>query len=188
MKIISDFCHLHDGGACLKRTIKGMKPVHAYCLHCETQRCGTVAELIRRNYGYYSFSPQIIQRKWVKGIPTEEKHDWLPGYVFVYTDEPIHPRFDIDGIIRCLGKGELTGQDLLFAEMLYQKKGVMGSIALIQAGDQCIITDPSWDNLQGRVIKMDRGRKRCCVEFEFDGVRRTIWVGFDMLEPQQNNE
>ena len=102
-------------------------PVHAYCLHCETQRCGTIAELLRRNYGYYSFSPQIIQRKWVKGKQTEESHDWLPGYLFLYTEEQIQPRFDISGIIRCLGNSELSGQDLAFAEMIYQKKRRYGN-------------------------------------------------------------
>ena len=35
--------------------------------------------------------------------------------------------------------------------------------------------------IQGKVVKMDFGRKRCCIEFEFDEVRRTIWVGYEMV-------
>ena len=158
--------------------------MYAYCLFCETRRCGTVAEYIKRVYGYDCFYPLIIQRKWIKGIPTEEKHDWLPGYLFVFTDVRIIPRFDISGIIRCLGNKELNGQDLNFAEMVYQNKGLMGSVLLIKEGDHCRVNDPAWTEIDSRVIKMDRGRKRCCIEFSFDGVLRTVWVGYEMLNTE----
>ena len=159
-----------------------MMQVYAYCFFCETQRCKVIAELIRKNYGYTCFSPQIIQRKWIKGLPTEEAHDWLPGYLFVYSAEKIKSRFAIDGIIRCLGNEELHGADLEFAEMLFQKNGIIGNVPLVQEGDRCILSDSSWQGMHGTVIKMDRGRKRCCIGFEFDGIARKIWVGYNLLE------
>ena len=162
--------------------------MYAYCFFCETQRCQVIAELIRKNYGYTCFAPQIIQRKWIKGLPNEELHDWLPGYIFVYSDEKINPRFPVNGIIRCLGNEELHGQDREFAEMLYQKNGVIGSVALVQEGDRCFVADPSWQGMQGTVIKMDRGRRRCCLEFVFDDIRRTIWVGYELLNPKNENK
>ena len=72
---------------CPNSVMMEMMLMHAYCFFCETQRCKVIAELIQKNYGYTCFAPQIIQRKWVKGVPNEEPHDWLPGYVFVYSDE-----------------------------------------------------------------------------------------------------
>lgn len=162
-------------------------PQYAYCLHCETQQCGKIAEYIRRNHGLICFSPQIIQRKWIKGYATEEAHDWLPGYVFLYSDEPITPRFDVSGIIRCLGNGELKGTDLSFAKALYQSKGILRQVSLLQEGDRCVVADPSWQGMRGTVIKMDRGRKRCCLEFEFDEVKRTIWVGYEMIRQDESS-
>ncbi len=158
----------------------------AYCLFCETQRCRTIAGYITKNFGYTCLSPQIIQRKWVKGVPTEEKHDWLPGYLFLYTEGKIFPRFDISGIIRVLGNGELNGHDLAFAEMIYRKNGVMGNVSLVREGERCRINDPAWNDLQGTVIKMDHERKRCCVAFEFDDARRTIWVGYEILDAEHS--
>ena len=175
---------VHAGGAMAKkREIKPQEvlPVYAYCLFCETQRCRLIAEYISRNYEYQCISPQIIQRKWIKGTATEEKHDWLPGYLFLYTEDIIIPRFDINGIIRCLGNGELTGRDLSFAEMLYRKNGIIGTIPLIKEGERCRIKDPAWEDIHGRIIKIDHGRKRCCVEYEFDNLKRTIWVGYDII-------
>lgn len=160
---------------------KEMKRMYAYCLFCETQRCKKIAEYISRNYGYQCISPRIIQRKWIKGVPTEAAHDWLPGYLFLYTQERIIPKFDISGIIRCLGNQELAGQDLAFAEMIRQRDGIIGNIKLTCEGTQCKINDPAWAGTLGRVIKMDRGRRRCCVEFEFDGAIHTVWVGYEII-------
>ncbi|MCR5565543.1 MAG: hypothetical protein K6F61_01725 [Clostridiales bacterium] len=162
---------------------KEVSLMYAYCLFCETQRCKKIAEYINRNYGCLCISPQIIQKKWVKGVPKEESHDWLPGYLFVYTRERIIPRFDISGIIRCLGNTELSGQDLAFAEMIRLRKGVIGGVVLVhEEGARCRINDPAWEGFFGRVIKMDRGRQRCCIEFEFDGTPHTVWVGYEITE------
>ena len=162
--------------------------MYAYCLFCQTQRCRPIAEYISKNYGYQCISPLIIQRKWIKGIMTEQSHEWLPGYLFLYTEDPILPRFNIDGIIRCLGNRELDGADLSFAEMIYHHRGIMGTVPLIQEGDCCYISDPAWSEMSGKVIKMDRGRQRCCIEFVFDGCRRTVWAGYEVMETQQQDE
>lgn len=155
--------------------------VFAFCLFCETQRCKTIAEYIFKSYSYICFSPKIIQRKWIKGVIQEEYHDLLPGYVFLYTENPQIPNFGIDGIIRCLGNGPLTGQDRAFAEMLYKRNGVIGIIPLVREGELCRINDPAWEDIQGKVIKMDHGRKRCCVEYEFNQIRREVWVGYEIV-------
>ncbi|MBR3099400.1 MAG: hypothetical protein IKH18_07500 [Clostridia bacterium] len=160
--------------------------LHAYCLFCDTRRCGEIARLIESRYECHCFSPRMIQRKWVKGIPEEEIHDWLPGYVFLYTEEPLKQRIDVSGIIRVLGNGELEGADREFAQMLYQRGGVLGSVCLIQEGDRCRIADPAWAGAEGTVIRMDRGRKRCCVEFIFDEKKHSVWVGYEILEPDSD--
>ena len=155
--------------------------MHAYCLFCETQRCAAIAERIESRYGLRCIFPRIIQRKWVKGLCAEEAHSWLPGYIFLYSKEPVQPFMDIRGIIRWLGRDELKGGDLSFARMIYDCGGVMGTVSLAEVGDMCVIDDPIWAGMKGRVFKMDRGRKRCCVRFEFDGVERTVWVGYEIV-------
>lgn len=135
--------------------------------------------------GIRSFSPKIIQRKWVKGVCEEISHSWLPGYVFFYTDAPIDKPVKYPGIIRTLGNGELKGEDLAFANMLYDHDGVMGTIHLAEEGQHCTVDDPLWQKMKGKVVKIDRGRKRCCVEFTFDQVKRTVWLGYEMIKPLQ---
>ena len=156
--------------------------MHAYCLFCETQKCDTVATLIQRTMGIRCFSPEIIQRKWTKGVCEEKHHPWLPGYVFLYTEEPLDQPIRMPGIIRRLGDGELKNEDLAFANMLYDHNGVMGTIHLAEVGQYCTVDDPLWKKMEGKVIKIDRGRKRCCVEFTFDNIKRTVWLGYELIQ------
>ena len=159
--------------------------MHAYCLFCETQKCGVIALQIQQRCGVRCISPQIVQRKWVRGVCTDQRHDWLPGYVFVYSPRAL-PRFgEIPGIIRWLGEGELQGEDLRFAEMLLAQDGVLRPVRLAEVGDRCVIDDPRWEGLTGEVTRMDRGRKRCRVEFTFDQVRQSVWVGYEMVRPEE---
>ena len=99
----------------------------------------------------------------------------------------IQKKLNIGGIIRRLGNGELEGHDLAFAEMVYRRRGIMGTVSLLQEGDRCKVADPAWEDIHGKVVKMDFGRKRCSIEFEFDGIRRTIWVGYELIRPDTKN-
>lgn len=152
----------------------------AYCLFCETQKCMTIARLIERCWNIPCISPRIIQRKWVKGILQEVSHSMLPGYIFLYPKDRLEKLIHIPGIIRTLGNDELRNEDLAFANLLREYDGVIGTIRLSKEGDLYIVDEPLWQKLEGKVIKVDRGRRRCCIEFVFDDVQRSIWLGFEV--------
>ena len=159
-----------------------MNNIHAYCLFCETQKCQTITTLIEHTTGIRCIFPQIIQRKWIKGHCEEKRHPWLPGYIFLYSEEPITESLRFPGVIRLLGNGELQNEDLAFSNMLYERDGILGTIQLAEVGQHCTINDPLWQKMDGKIIKIDRGRKRCCIEFEFDQARRTVWLGYSLIQ------
>lgn len=160
----------------------------AYCLFCETQKCATIAKLIEKTRGIPCISPQVIQRKWVKGTSQEICHAMLPGYIFLYPEEKLEKPIRIPGIIRTLGNGELKSEDLAFASMIWEQKGVLGIIRLAEEGDRCIVDDPLWQRMEGKITKVDRGRKRCCVEFIFDNTVRTVWLGYEMVSISESEK
>ncbi len=98
-------------------------------------------------------------------------------------DHPIH----LPGIIRRLGDGELKNEDLAFANMLYEHNGIMGTIHLAEVGQHCTVSDPLWKEMEGKVIKIDRGRRRCCIEFTFDNIKRTVWLGYELISTVQDD-
>ena len=161
--------------------------MYCYCLFCETQRCRKIAQLIEQTTGIRTISPIILQREWKGKEYHEVPRNWLPGYIFLYSDKPIIPYFKFQGIIRWVGKDTLEGADLAFAKTLYDQGGIMGAIRLAAEGDRCIIHDPIWEKMHGTIVKLDRSRKRCCIEFEFDQQKRIVWIGYDLIENNTNS-
>ena len=175
------------GGIRLHAAFDGGDDTRVFCLFCETQRCRDIAAFVEKVHGFRCVFPRVIQRKWVRGKMTEESHAWLPGYLFLYTEEAVLPPLEPAGIIRVLGGGELKGRDRDFAEMLYRVNGVLGTVRLAEVGDRCHVADPLWENLHGTIVKIDRGRKRCCVEYVFDRVKRSVWVGYEMVKTENED-
>lgn len=159
-----------------------------YCLFCRTQRCGIIAEVLHKRGIDLTFSPKIICRERKQGQLHQVFRDLLPGYIFLYHHEDILDSdiiWGIDGVIRRLGRPDnrylLDGVDLAFAEYLLEKNGVLGIVQVIQEGDQVKAEDPLFGGRIGKVVRLDRRKKRAKIEYEFDGQLRTVWIGCDIL-------
>ena len=159
-----------------------------YCLFCNTQKAGAIAEFIRQTGRIRALSPRIIQRKWIKGKSVEVEHSYLPGYVFLYTREPIeefYPLYHIPGVLRVLGNRDegylLNGPDLAFARMLAGMNGVIGILKAHQEGDLVKLDREVFGDFEGKIVKFDRSRRRAQIEFDFDGRKQNVWCGVDMI-------
>ena len=64
----------------------------------------------------------------------------------------------------------------------------MGTIRLAEVGDRCEISDPNWEGIHGIVTKVDRSRKRCCVEFTFANIQRSVWIGYDLVKRTEEDK
>lgn len=163
--------------------------MYFYCFFCATVKCALVASAIRQRYGMTAFSPRIIQRKWIKGACFEEEKPYLPGYVFVCSEEPITDFVEIrmmEGVIRCLGQRsegyQLQGDDLRFARMLCENNGVIGIIKTYKEGDRVKLLKSMMGGFDAQIIRLDARKGRAQLQYEFDGSSYKVWVGYDMIE------
>lgn len=163
--------------------------MYSYCFFCNTVKCALVAAAIRQKFGYVAFSPKIVQRKWIKGTCHEEIRDYLPGYVFVYSEEPITEFREIrimEGVVRCLGQRDedyrLQGDDRKFAEMLYAHDGTIGIMKTYREGDRVKLSQEMMGGFEGEIIKLDRRKGRALLQYSFDGNSYKVWVGYEMIE------
>ena len=160
----------------------------SYCLFCHTTKCELIASLLPKRIACRAISPKIVQRKWIKGKSFEEVSDYLPGYVFLYTDDRLQ-EFGIlrsmDGVLRLLGKQEdgyrLTGEDKRFADMLYANKGVIGILKAYEVGDRIRLAAESLPGYEGEVIRVDRRKGRAQISIRFDEKEIKLWVGFELI-------
>ena len=162
--------------------------MNAYCIFCDTVNRGKIAGIIARNYDYRVITPKIVQRKWVGKTPLEVVHDFLPGYIFLYAEEPIEnfiKLLRIDGVFRVLGQREngnrLRGSDLGFAEMLLNCDGTIGILKTYREGDRVKLAHGALGGIEGEIIKLDR-RGRAEVQYAFDGVTYKVWVGYEIID------
>ncbi len=163
--------------------------MYSYCFFCSTVKCALVAAAIRQKFGYVAFYPKIVQRKWIKGTCHEEIRDYLPGYVFVYSEEPITEFREIrimEGVVRCLGQRDedyrLQGDDRKFAEMLYAHDGTIGIMKTYREGDRVKLSQEMMGGFEGEIIKLDRRKGRALLQYSFDGNSYKVWVGYEMIE------
>ena len=160
--------------------------MYAYCLFCQTQRCGTIAKLMEIRGAYRAFSPKIIRKQRKQGENLDRQFDLLPGYVFVFSEDRMtdyREFFGIDGVIRRVGRRddgyELEGPDLDFAMRLLEKDGLVGAMKPCHIGDNVTLEDPLFNGCQGRVVRIDYRKERAKVEFVFDKNSCSTWVSLE---------
>ena len=161
----------------------------AYCLFCRTQRCSRIASLLEIKGVPRAFSPQILQKQRVQGENKRKYVDFLPGYVFVYTEEKLSDFtmfWGIDGVIRKIGQPdewyELQGTDRDFAMELLEKDGVVGGMHIVKTGDDVHLDDPLFADRRGVVKRIDWRKERAQVDFTFRGNAYHVWVALEDVE------
>ncbi len=168
--------------------------MYCYCLFCLQQNAETIIRQLSHDPSLEVLSPRLIQRKWVKGVPTEESHPYLPGYLFLYSEKPVESfaSFRREGVIRVLGDQEnrflLAGNDLQFAERLHDCGGVLGIQKVYEAGDRIRLCEGVLTGFAGEITKVNRQRRRMEVTFMFDGVARKVWMGYDIVTKPADGE
>lgn len=160
---------------------------YCYCLFCETSKCRKVASLLEKNGLERAFSPQIVRRQRKKGENIELMFDLLPGYVFVYSSQPLKElsHLKVDGVIRLLGSPDngycLVEEDWLFALNLLERNGLIDVLNLLRVGDTVTISDELFLGHQGKVVQIDYRKQRAKVLFEFSGVSWNCWVACNLV-------
>ncbi len=169
--------------------------MHCYCAYCASQKGKPVAETLEAMGAGKALLPRIIQRKWIKGKAYEEVHDYLPGYVFLYTEEPIPdflPIWGIPSLLRLLGDPEcgfeLYGSDRAFAEMLLDADGTIGILKAVEVGNRVLLDKALFGDFEGEIVRLDRGRKRAEIEFDFDGKKQRVWCGVEIIKKVVDEE
>ena len=165
--------------------------MHIYCLFCQTHKTAQITQNIESTTSIRCISPKLVQRYWKKGAQEHRVHHYLPGYIFMYAEEPIHRFWEVmrfDGVIRKLGSDEngyeLTGADRAFALMLYHMDGTIGIMKTYQVGDRVELAGDLYHGFKGEITRLDKRKGRAQIRFLFDGSEQNVWVGYDLIRRQ----
>ena len=166
--------------------------VNIYCLFCETDKVRYISCYLRDLYACTVVIPKQIQHTWSGGRMTDTERDLLPGYLFLYSEEPLDGTLlcRVQSVIRCLrttdGKFELQGADEEFARMLLSRNGIIGKTPVYQVGQKIRIRDGAFAGLQTSILRVDRRAGRMQIEIPFANQKIRTWVEYDVIQAEDD--
>jgi transcriptional antiterminator NusG len=127
---------------------------------------------------------RILQERF-RGVWEEKRKLLIPGYVFLFSREKVS--FDdvrsLLDVYKVLDYGtgirELTGGDTEYAKWILSHEGVIGQSKILEEGEEIKILDGPLCDCVGKIIKLDRRKKRAWVEFDFDGRKQKVSLCVD---------
>lgn len=166
-----------------------MEAKHIYCLFCVVGKEESVVRMLEKRGQSKAIFPRKVKPLWHKDAWEETLTPLFPGYVFVYAQEALDGMElkQVDHVLRPLRYGEdgtceLQGDDLAFAKMMLETKGVLGSLNAIEEGSYVRITDGLLSAYQGKVLKVDKRKRIAEVELELLGSTKRVWLSYTILE------
>lgn len=158
-----------------------------YCLYCEAGKSGYVAVALKAKTGCQAIIPKQVQHTWDKGKMVNRIHNLLPGYLFLYSEEPLEISNcqRTQGVVRCLRDGEgayeLQGKDEEFALFLLEKKGIIGKTQVTEKDGILEIGPKSFGGANVMITKVDRRNTWMQIEIRF--LRQIIrtWIEYEIV-------
>lgn len=150
--------------------------LNAYCIFCKTGSENYVKQQINKiDDNIIAIVPVRVLWEKHNGKWETRERPMLPGYVFLYYEDKLP-----DDILRTLvrhyklleydtGKRELWGYDYEYAMWIYSHNGRIEESKALFEGDIIKVVDGPLAEGIGRIIKLDRHKRRAWVEFDFAG-------------------
>lgn len=167
---------------------------HVYCLFCRTGVEKAICEEIRKRFsGVHPLAATQEKHRIVNGHDEIDRRIFLPGYLFLYADEPI--AFDVllrmEDIYRILGDEgnahELLGSDRSFAEWLLRNDGLIGISRISNRNGRIAIQSGPMKYFAKKLVKLDKHTKNALVRMDFLGAVREMWLAFEFEDDTAEN-
>lgn len=158
-----------------------------YCIFCKSGAEDMIAEKIAK------LSPELeaiipvrtLEEK-RNGIWESTKKHLIPGYIFLYTSEKSNlsnAKLLLD-VYRVLDYGadaprELAGCDYQYAMWIYRHCGNIETSRVIMEGSRVRVVDGPLVDVVGKIVRIDRHKRRAWVEVDFYGRKQTISLSID---------
>lgn len=162
------------------------RQLNAYCLQCITGYERYVVTDLKKRGIEEAYFPISILNERRQGHWINRERALLPGYVFFFCRENIQS-LNITGekIVHVLrysdGCTALLGSDLAFAMLVRRYAGCFTLSKALKEGDQVQIVEGPLADRIGRLIYIDKHKRRALIEIEFAGQPRKMALSFEWL-------
>lgn len=128
-----------------------------------------------------------IERKY-QGAWHKEQRKMFPGYLFLVSDHiedvQLHLK-KVPQMTKLLGDGKdvipISAAEEAFLKKLSGEDSNVEFSSGIQVGDEIRIDSGSLKGLESKIRKIDRHKRKACIELEFLGETRLVEVGLEIV-------
>ena len=178
--------------------------MYCYCIYCKTEKAPQLARAIEKSLGYRALIARQFQHIRKEGAFLDIRRNILPGYVFLYTPEPLteHWRlWQLPGTIRLLMEEhgisgseetkpncyELSGHDREFALLLHRQNGILGRLQVTEEKESRRFRLQEELEAAGlRILKVDRRKQRMQISLPLTGQELMAWVEFEIINADED--
>lgn len=161
------------------------------CLFCRTGNEKRIAQTIERELPEVRliFAEKMRRRRY--GHRYEEESVLLfPGYLFFCADadfeaQRLAGKPDVYRLLHASdGAWQLHGSDEAFARSLFEQNGVIGFSKAYYEGERIRVVDGILKEYEGKILRVNRRAQTAQICVGMCGREVTIWLGFELMNPQ----
>jgi transcriptional antiterminator NusG len=171
----------------------GDSRLYAYCIFCMTGQEHNIANILNKQYlNIEALVPVRVLQEKRGGKWESRKRVMIPGYIFVFSEEKVSfSRIQAhSGFYKVLrypnGERELVGFDYEYAMWLYNCDGKLETSTVLTEGAKVKVIDGPLASGIGKIIKLDRHKRRAMVEFQFHGNTQKVSLSVVDLTSLEN--
>ncbi|MEA4969586.1 MAG: hypothetical protein VB051_03540 [Candidatus Pelethousia sp.] len=164
---------------------------YVYCASCDAGSENALkSDLKRRFLDALAISPVLAREELKNGVWGVKIRPLLPGYVFVYSQEPIASSafYRCQRVNRLLGYAgpmhseyALSGGDLDFAQWVLSHEGHISVSRAMLVGDRMQVIDGPLKRYEGEILKIDRRRRRALICVSVGEMTKNVWLSFHWM-------
>ncbi len=162
--------------------------LRCYCLFVRSGSEQTVADgICKGDPGIRAIAPKRSVQEKRSGSWTKRTLALLPGYVFVFGDLENNDlrKLKADNVYKLLKYDnelrELLGDDREYAFWILRNHGDIGTSKVLDLGTGIRVVEGPLADCKGKIVRLDKHKRRATVEFEFDGKVRTVSLSAEVV-------
>lgn len=167
---------------------------HAYCLFCRTGAEAGLKEGIERKFDHIHALYAVQEKHKVVDKRYEiDRRNFLPGYLFLYTEEELdfEMLLRIEDVYKILGDEvsahELQGSDKAFADWLWENDGVIGISKIRIVENKLQILSGPMQHFSRKILKLDKHTRNVRIRMDFLGKTSDIWLAFEFEDTERKD-
>lgn len=158
------------------------------CIHVKVGDEEDVAKTIEKLFPEIEvYTIKQLKHKSRNSQRSHSTNNMLPGYILINADRafPVSRILSISSVYSILSYDNhewyLRGEDLFFAEWIFENRGLIGISVVYAQGDEIRIIDGPLKAVEGKIIRIDKRNRNAQISLGCKLNDIKVWLAFEWI-------